>query len=274
LIVNKEINSLKLSICNGAYPGKDVEFHLRKVVEHGFHGLEYYRWWNLDLEYTSMLVEKIGVPVNSICTKYIAMTDLKQRELYIQGLKETIAAAKKLGCSSIVSQVGNSLHNLSIQEQEDIIVETLKQCTPLLEDTELQLEIEPLNSLYDHQGYFLQTSAQANRIVEQVKSPKVKICFDFYHQQISEGNVLNNFDKYYQNISHVHFADNPNRTELGIGEMNYYNILQFIVNSGFKGYIGLECKFTKDTDECLNSFMQHYIKPIVPSLIKERSHEI
>lgn len=253
---------MKFSICNGAYPNKDISYHLEKVKEHGLDGLEYYRWWNLDIEEVAKVSNKLGVGLNSVCTKYISLVDESLRNEYINGLKETLEVAKKLGITSIVSQIGNLLPDAPRKIQRNAMIETLKQCTILFENSNVILELEPLNALVDHPGYYLQKSEEAVEVIKAVNHPNIKMCFDVYHQQVSEGNVINNMTKYIEYINHIHIADNPGRTELGIGELNYHNILQTIKDLKFDGFIGLECKYTRNTDDCIEHYKNNYINKI------------
>jgi hydroxypyruvate isomerase len=55
-------------------------------------------------------------------------------------------------------------------------------------------------------------------------------------------------------INHYHIADNPGRKQPGSGELNYVNILKAIHETGFDGFVGLECGYTVDVDEALNDF--------------------
>ena len=50
--------------------------------------------------------------------------------------------------------------------------------------------IEPLNVLYNHPGYYLPYSKEGFEILDEVGSENIKMVFDIYHQQVSEGNVL------------------------------------------------------------------------------------
>jgi len=49
--------------------------------------------------------------------------------------------------------------------------------------------IEPLNVRVDHPGYFLARFANVFKLVKSIDSPNVKVLFDIYHQQITEGDV-------------------------------------------------------------------------------------
>ena len=82
----------------------------------------------------------------------------------------------------------------------------------MLEESGITAVMEPLNVLVDHAGYYLVTTAEGIEIVTDVGSPNVKLLFDIYHQQISEGNVLRNLILNLERIGHVHIADNPGAT--------------------------------------------------------------
>lgn len=244
-----------ISLCIGAYAGKDEIYHLEKIKEHGFHGLEYYAWWELnDLNRVAKEQERIGVGISATCTKFISLVDESYREAYLAGVRDTIEACRRLGVRSVISQTGNVIDGVPREIQRQTMVETLKRCATLFEDAGIVLEVEPLNGLVDHRGHFLQRSDESVDVIDQVGSPNVKLVFDVYHQQITEGNVIRNAVGYADRINHYHIADNPGRKQPGTGELNYVNILRAIKGTGFDGYVGLECGYTVDTDEALEQF--------------------
>ncbi|WP_027085933.1 TIM barrel protein [Cohnella panacarvi] len=246
---------MRISLCIGAYPGKDEIYHLEKIKEHGFHGLEYYAWWELnDLTRVAKEQERIGVGISAACTKFISLVDESLRDAYLAGVRDTIEACRRLGVRSIISQTGNALDGVPRESQRRTMVETLKRCAPMLEEAGIVLELEPLNGLVDHRGHFLQRSDESASVVDQVGSPNVKLVFDVYHQQITEGNVIRNATGFIDRINHYHIADNPGRKQPGTGELNYVNILRAIKGTGFDGFVGLECGYTIDTDAALEQF--------------------
>jgi len=254
---------MKYSLCIGAYPGKDAVYHLEKIKEHGFHGLEYYGWWDLDLAKIAKEQERIGVGISGTCARYFNLVDASLREQYIDGIKQTIEACKILNVKSIITQTGNEMPGVPREVQRANMVETLKQVAPLCEQAGVVLEVEPLNGLVDHVGHFLQRSDESVDVIDQVDSPHVKLVFDVYHQQITEGNVIRNATNYIGRINHYHIADNPGRKQPGTGELNYVNILQAIRNTGFDGFVGLECGYTIDTDEAIEQFKREIASKVV-----------
>ncbi|GGH81849.1 hydroxypyruvate isomerase [Pullulanibacillus pueri] len=255
---------MKYSLCIGAYPGKDVLYHLEKIKEHGFHGLEYYSWWNLeDLDQIAKAQERLGVGIIGTCTKEFNLVDPSKREAYLAGLRETLVACQKLNIPAMITQTGNAIEGVSREQQRSTMVETLKQCAPLLEEAGVILEIEPLNGLVDHAGHYLQRSDEAVSIIDEVDSPNIKLVFDVYHQQITEGNVIRNATQYVERINHYHIADNPGRKQPGTGELNYVNILRAIQETGFDGFVGLECGYTIETDQAIEQFKETILSKTV-----------
>ena len=128
-------------------------------------------------------------------------------------------------------------------------MEGLREVAPLLEKAELTLVIEPLNERVNHPGYYLVQSDEAFQIIDEVNSDNIKVVFDIYHQQISEGDLIENIRSNIDKIGHFHAAGNPGRHELQKGEIAYPYIFEQIRKAGFAGYVGLE--YWPTDSECL-----------------------
>jgi hydroxypyruvate isomerase len=83
-------------------------------------------------------------------------------------------------------------------------------------------------------------------MVQEVGNPAVRIVFDIYHQQITEGNLIANITGNLAKIGHFHVADVPGRHQLGTGEINYLNVFRAIAAKGYTGFLGLEMWPTVD----------------------------
>ncbi len=92
---------------------------------------------------------------------------------------------------------------------------------------------------------------QATSCLEAVDSENVKMCFDIYHEQISEGNIIRNIKKNIDRIGHFHVADNPGRQQPGTGELNYKNIFKAIHDAGYKNFVALECHIGGSREDAL-----------------------
>jgi hydroxypyruvate isomerase len=229
------------SVCTDAvFEGRSLDQALAGVREAGLPAFEFWAWWEKDLDDVLRGKETYGLDIASCCTKFISLTDPALRADYLQGLRESVAAAQTLGCKTLISQVGDERTGVPRAEQHASLVEGLKQAAPILEDAGVTLVIEPLNTLIDHPGYYLVESGEAFDVVDEVGSPNVKVVFDIYHQQISEGHLIHNLAANLDKVGHLHAAGNPGRHELDRGEINYPEVFRAVREGGYTGYVGLE----------------------------------
>ena len=231
---------MNLSVCiDAVYRGKDFLEAMRELSSAGIKSFEFWSWWDKDIDQIRQAKDEFGMECVALCTHFISLVDGAKRDDYIAGLKESIKIAKSLGCSTLISQVGDDL-GTSRAEQQQNLIDGLKACVPILEEANILLVFEPLNVRVDHAGYYLTHSDEAFEIAQAVDSKHVKILFDIYHQQITEGNLINNITNNIDLIGHFHAAGNPGRHELDIGEINYGAVFEAIRKVGYAGHIGLE----------------------------------
>lgn len=126
------------------------------------------------------------------------------------------------------------------------LLDTMKKAGEKAEEENVTLVLEPLNVLINHSGYHLSDSRDAFNLIDQIGSDYVKVLFDIYHQQITEGNLLMNITENINKIGHFHAASNPGRNEITKGEINYLNIFKWLERINYNGYIGLEYMTKED----------------------------
>lgn len=234
-------SSLAPSVCiDAVLEGRSLDDAISMVAQCGFSAFEFWSWWDKDLDDLVDQRDKNELKVAACCTKFISLVDPALRDDYLSGLAESIAAAETLECLTLISQVGDSVPGSSPEDQRQSVIDGLIAAAPLVEAADVTLVIEPLNEKIDHPGYFLIRSSDAFEIVEAVGSPNVKVLFDIYHQQVSEGDLIKNITDNIDKIGHFHAAGNPGRSELSGGEINYPEVFTAIESSGYSGYVGLE----------------------------------
>ena len=86
----------------------------------------------------------------------------------------------------------------------------------------------------------LTTTAAAAAFIAEVGRPNVRLQYDAYHMQQTEGNLTVTIDAYWDLIGHIQLADVPGRHEPGTGEINYPFVLDHLTRRGYTGAIGLE----------------------------------
>ncbi len=205
----------------------------------GFERFEFWTWWDKDLDLLVKQALATHLRVSTFCTKFVSLVDPSQRLSYLEGLAESIQVAKKLGCDKLTTQVGNDTGRPSV-EQVASLVTGLKAAGTMVQKAGLTLLVEPLNLREDHAGYFLSSSDQAFAVIDQVANSHVKVLFDIYHQQITEGDLIRRIQANIDKIGHFHAAGSPGRHELDNGEIHYPAVFAAIEALGYKGDVGLE----------------------------------
>ena len=150
-----------------------------------------------------------------------------------------IEYAESLNCKRLTCLAGIPTNKTDDDLAKRTLIENLKFATNNLISTDIVLLLEPINTI-DINGFYLTTTSQALEIINDVGSNNLKLQYDIYHMQITEGNIIRTIGKNLEFIHHFQIADNPGRNEPGTGEINYSNILKFIDNSGYKGWVGCE----------------------------------
>ena len=238
---------LRLSVCVEMFWG-ETEFPLRvqRAASLGFEAFEFWGWWDKDVDAIERAAKDADIAVASCCVKTSFSGDVPSmllpggEEPFVASVKDTIAVGKRLGCSCFIVTTGNEVEGVPRAEQHAACVRALKAAAPVAEDAGVTLVLEPLTLLVDHAGYYLSTSTEGFQILDEVDSPAVKLLFDIYHQQITEGNLTLNITNHIDQIGHFHVANHPGRHEPAVGEINYAHILTRIAETDYDGYLGLE----------------------------------
>jgi hydroxypyruvate isomerase len=158
----------------------------------------------------------------------------------LEGLAESAAVARSLGCRNLIVTTGNVLADETFEVTRRRVARKLRRMAHFCEQSGVTLLLEPLNPIVDHRGYWLVKLSDAADIVQEVDSPNLKILDDLYHQQLSEGNLIANLAAYLPWIGHFHAAGAPGRHELVGGELDYRAIFAAMDRLGYRGYVGLE----------------------------------
>jgi len=166
------------------------------------------------------------------------------------GVGKAIDYAKALGCAQVNCLAGIAPAGVEPQVAQRTLAENLKFAASKLKDAGITLLAEPVNT-YDIPGFFLNRSAQAIALFDEVGSRNLKLQYDIYHMQRMEGELANTIERHLPRIAHLQLADNPGRNEPGTGEINYLFLLNFIDRLGYDGWIGCEYKPRHGTKEGL-----------------------
>ena len=217
----------------------------------GLDAVEFWRFSNKDIDAVERALRETGLPLSSILCEPIApLTDSAAHERFLEGVKVSLAAAKRLGAPVMIAQAGDEQAGISRAQQHASIVKVLKEAARLIEGSGVILALEPLNDRVDHPGYYLTSTEEGLDIIDEVARPEVRLLYDIYHAAVM-GETIEVLDGRLDRVVHVHLADAPGRGEPGSGAMDWSDRLDWLEQRGYAGFVGLEYKPTIGTVEGL-----------------------
>lgn len=166
--------------------------------------------------------------------------DPKFHTKLIQNYSDMIPLVAKAGYKNLIFFSGNR-RGMDDETGLKNCVEGLKKVAGLAEKNGVILQLEVFNSKVDHKDYMADNTPWAIELCKQVGSENVKILYDIYHMQISEGDIIRTIRDNHQWFGHYHTAGVPGRNEIDdTQELNYPAIMRAIAETGYKGYVAQE----------------------------------
>jgi hydroxypyruvate isomerase len=207
---------------------------------------EYAPWTDADIARIKKTTQSFGLGMDAMLAspdwsrRPVSMVDPAHREAFLADVRSAIVFARKLEIPQIILMSGNAIPGRSHEEQYASLLEGTKRAGELVAEAKLTAIVEPLNSLVNHQGFFLTTCTEGLKLVREADNPHVRLLFDIYHEQVQQGNVIRTLSEAARDVAVFHVADNPGRHDPGSGEMNYPNIYKAIQKTGYSGYLAME----------------------------------
>ncbi len=242
------------------------EQRIQKAAEIGF---KYVEMWFVDMSFKgkpdelAAIAQKnsvkitntvIGAPDGSIGG---GLTDPKNRNQWLNRARMTLDFNKAAGIPATIVCTGNVVKGMTQEQMRKSIMEGLKRTVEIAQKRDVTLLLEPLNTSYDHAGYFLTGSDAGAEICREIGSDKLKLLFDCYHMQIMEGDLVNHIKRNIDVIGHFHSAGVPGRHELYQGETNYPFLIGQIEKMGYTGVFGLEYAPSVKHEESLKKTLDY-----------------
>ncbi|MBK9978004.1 MAG: hydroxypyruvate isomerase [Gemmatimonadetes bacterium] len=162
-------------------------------------------------------------------------------EEFRAGVETAIRYAQALGVPRLNCLVGKTPSGEDPARIHATLVDNVRYAANALDAAGLQLLVEAINP-FDIPGFHLTTTAQVLALLDEVGSPNVRVQYDIYHAQRTEGELAGTLSRHLARIGHVQLADNPGRHEPGTGEINYRFLFAHLDRIGYDGYIGCEYK--------------------------------
>ena len=176
------------------------------------------------------------------------------------GVAQAITYAKALGVKQLNCLAGKTPAGVSDAVLRQTFVNNLRYAAAELKQHDLKLLVEPINTI-DIPGFYLNRTAQALAILDEVGADNAFVQYDIYHAQRMEGELAATMQKHLARIGHIQLADNPGRNEPGTGEINYPFLFAHLDRIGYDGWIGCEYKPATTTDAGLGWLQRMAVQP-------------
>jgi len=237
---SKTTFALNIEMWLGGQPHED---RIRAAAALGYKYFEFWPWRGKNIEAIQKAIDETGMKP----TQFTAwgfnpgMNDPVNHKRFVEEVTASCKTANQIGAPMMTIVGGNDQPGMTQAQMHDNIITGLKLVAPIAEEHEVMLILEPMNIRRDHKGHCLYGSPDAVRICKEVNSPMVKINWDLYHMQISEGDLCGHLNEGWDQIGYLQLADHPGRREPGTGEINYARVLREAWDLGYRKPVGLEC---------------------------------
>lgn len=230
------------------------EQRLEKVAEAGYKYVElvgeYEKWSNDDFNRANEKRKQLGISFDATAGLRHGLSNPAERDALLADLRGALGSMEKVDCPSIILLSGNVVLGMAREAQHQSCIDGLKAAARLIKGkkiagTPVQLLLETIDPEENPQ-YYLTSAAEAFEVVKAVNHPQVKFLYDFFHEQIAEGNLIEKLEKNIQHVGVVHIADVPGRHEPGTGEINYQNIFRKLGELRYNGVVAMEFLPTGD----------------------------
>jgi len=224
------------------------EQRLEKVAQAGYKNVElvgeYDKWTEADFRRANAKRKELGI--NFDCTAGLkhGVSVPDHRQPLLDELRRALPLMEQIDCPNMILLSGNRVPGMTREVQHRCCVETLKAAADLVQGK--SINGEPVRLLLEtidpeeNPQYFLTEIAEALEIVQSTAHPQVRLLYDFYHEQIAAGNLIEKLEKSLPHLGLVHVADVPGRHEPGTGEINYENIFRKLATLNYRGVVAME----------------------------------
>jgi hydroxypyruvate isomerase len=213
------------------------------------HGMKAYSFWTAaPEEQTAMLAvqQRTGLKCASIVGsgkpgRSSGLTQPGFEQAYLEAITENCEISKKFGGPDLIIFAGEVQKDVPWDTQYRQIVAGLKKAGDIAQKHGVYLVLEALNRVESPQMSVL-TARENFQIVSEVAHPHVKVDFDMYHLQLSEGNLTNNLKLGLKEgwIRLVQIGEVPGRKEPGTGEADTAHLFRVLRAAGYNGYLDME----------------------------------
>lgn len=221
---------------------------LDKISEAGYKNAElvgeYHKWTDAELERVLAKKKELGINFDTTAGLRHAVGNPADRDAVLADVKNELPIMERLNCPAVIIMSGNVVPGVPRETQHQSCIEGLKRAAAIVEGKQIngqavRLLLENIDP-EENPKYYLTSVAEGFEIIRAVNHPQVKLLYDFFHEQIAEGNLIEKLKKNIDYTGLVHIADVPGRHIPGTGEINYDNIYKTLAELKYNHIVAME----------------------------------
>jgi hydroxypyruvate isomerase len=225
------------------YPKLPFDQRIEKVAVAGYNAVElvneYKNFTKEDYARFRAKKHELHLTVDATSGISHSLCDASQRDAFLDEVRAKLPVLEELECNKLIILSGDKVPGQSPQQMHQNCIEGLKRAADIAAAKNVGILLENIDP-EENPKYFLTSVSEGFEIVRSAGAPNVQFLYDFFHDQIAEGNLLAKLEKNLDLIGVVHIADVPGRHDPGTGEINYPNIFRKLGQLGFNGYVAME----------------------------------
>jgi sugar phosphate isomerase/epimerase len=251
---------LRLACQEHLLPGDDIVEKWEFASSAGFDGIELRGTedWRRRLDDLIAARER-GAVFSSVCLisdRFIGDFDAARRREAVEHMRHLLSGIAELGGTGAVTPAAYGLASKRLPpfevprtEDEDrrVLLDALEELGEHADERGTFVLLEPLNRYEDH---MLNRVEEAVGLCDAVGRTSVKVMGDLFHMNIEEDDLGETIRRAEGYLAHVHLADS-NRLQPGAGHTDFAGAFGALHDTGFDGYMAMECGIRGDAKEVL-----------------------
>lgn len=231
---------------------------LRFIADQGFTAYSFWSAGEPDRAFMLQAQRETGLTCVSIVGTGAAggstgFTQPGAADLLLDEIRERATIGQEFGSPDLITFVGQIQDGVPWEVQRQGIVDGLRRAGDIAADAGVTITVEPLSVAPGQPRRALDRAVDCFPVIVEVDHPNVKVCFDFYHLQQTEGNLTVNLRRGLEEglIKVVQIGDVPGRLEPGTGEINHAFLFAELRRLGYDGYVDTEMGTSTTPEEAM-----------------------
>lgn len=221
---------------------------VRAAAAAGFDLVDLWDWRNSDIDSVHAAAVDAGIGINGFfATRDTSLSDRGSRRAVLEEIKTNLEVAVRVGARQMhlfsnAIRPGGSVVPSPPLARDTLLqhcLETLQEAADLVKDSDVQLVLEHLNTLF-LPGYFWDDVNMTTGLARALNRPEVGVVFDAYHQQLGQGRLTDSLIGSLPWLARVDLAEVPGRFEPGAGEIDLGYLLRVLAEHQWDGTITFE----------------------------------